>query len=275
MRLVPIAAASFAFAAASSLAQQPVAKPPAEVTLTRMECGTSRPPTDVNLRFSDTLAHPNLVLQLVFSCYLIKHGDDYMLWDTGFGPDSGATAPKVALADQLGKVGVKPEQVKFIGISHYHPDHTSGAPAFPGATLLIGKGDWDILTLPTPPQGVQTAPLKHWIGGGGKVVPIALDHDVFGDGTVTILATPGHTAGHHSVMVKLAKMGPVILSGDAVHFRENYEANGVPSFNVDRAQTLASLDRIRKLVANTKATFVIQHDPRDVSRLPAYPESAR
>ena len=274
MRIVPLAAVFCAgFFTLPTSAQPP--QPPAELTLTRMECGTSRPPADVNLRFSDTLAHPNLVLQLVFSCYLVKHGNDYMLWDTGFGPDSGATAPKVALADQLAKLGVKPEQVKFIGISHHHPDHTSGAAAFPGATLLIGKGDWDLLTSPAPPQGINTAPLRHWISGGGKVEPVPLDKDVFGDGTVTIIATPGHTAGHRSLLVKLPKTGPVILSGDAAHFRENYETNGVPSFNVDRSQTLASLDRIKKLVANLKATFVIQHDPRDVAKLPAYPDSAK
>ncbi len=270
MRISQLVAATLALAASlPTLAQQ--AAP--EVTLTRMECGTPRAPADVNLRFSDTLAHPNLVLQLVFSCYLIKHGDDYMLWDTGFGPEAGATAPKVALAEQLAKVGVKPEQVKFIGISHYHPDHTGGAAAFPSATLIIGKADWELLQ--NPPKGVNTAPLKHWLSGGGKVEPIALDHDVFGNGAVMILSTPGHTAGHHSAMVKLAKTGPVILSGDAAHFRENYEVNGVPTFNVDRSQTLASLDRIKKLVANAKATFIIQHDPRDVAKLPAYPESAK
>jgi N-acyl homoserine lactone hydrolase len=271
MRIVPLALAIATFCAFPASAQQPTP----EVTLTRMECGTPRAPADVNLRFSDTLSHPNLVLQLVFTCYLIKHGEEYMLWDTGFGPDSGATAPKVALADQLAKLGVKPEQVKYIGISHHHPDHTSGAAAFPNATLLIGKGDWDQLTSPTPPAGMNAAPLRHWISGGGKVEPVPLDKDVFGDGTVTILATPGHTAGHHSVMVKLAKTGTVILSGDAAHFRENYESNGVPSFNVDRAQTLASLDRIKKLIATTRGTFVIQHDPRDAAKLPAYPESAK
>jgi N-acyl homoserine lactone hydrolase len=70
-------------------------------------------------------------------------------------------------------------------------------------------------------------------------------------------------------------MGPVVLVGDAAHFQENYEGNGVPTFNHDRAQTLASLDRIKKIAANTKATVVLQHDPRDVSKLPVAPESAK
>ena len=264
-------AASLAAAfAAPAFAQSP------ELSLTRFECGTSRGPADVNTRFSDTWAYPGgLTLNLTFSCYLVKHGSDYMVWDTGFGPDAGATAPKSTLVEQLAKQGVKPEQVKFVGISHYHGDHIGQAHMFPAATLLIGKGDWDVLTAPKQPEGVNPAPLKHWISGGGKAEPVPLDKDVFGDGTVIMIATPGHTPGHHSLLVKLAKMGPVILSGDSAHFHENYEGNGVPTFNYDRAQTLASLDRIKKIVANSKATYVIQHDPRDVAKLPVAPESAK
>src|SRR5262249_38997676 len=89
------------------------------------------------------------------------------------------------------------------------------------------------------------------------------------------LYTPGHTPGHHSLLVKLPQTGPVVLSGDAAHFRENYDSDGVPAFNFDRAQTIASLERIKKIVANTKATFIIQHDARDVGKLPASPESAK
>ena len=269
MRFVrPLAAATLA-AATAAFGQAP------EMSLTRFECGTPRAPTELNQRFSDTYAYPGKTLQLVYSCYLIKHGSDYMIWDTGFGPDAGATAPKVSLPDQLAKVNVKPEQVKFIGISHYHGDHIGGAHAFPGATLLIGKGDWEALTAPKPPEGANPAPLKHWNGGGGKVEPVALDKDVFGDGTVMMLYTPGHTPGHHSLLVRLPQTGPVVLVGDAAHFHENYEGNGVPSFNFDRAQTLASLDRIKRIVAGAKATVVIQHDPRDVSKLPVAPDSAK
>jgi glyoxylase-like metal-dependent hydrolase (beta-lactamase superfamily II) len=98
---------------------------------------------------------------------------------------------------------------------------------------------------------------------------------VFGDGSVMMLYTPGHTPGHHSLLVKLPQMGAVILSGDLAHFRENYDTNGVPTFNTDRAQTLASLDRIKKIATAYKATFIIQHDARDIDKLPAFPASAK
>jgi len=266
---------SFAAASVAIAFTAPAAAQSPELTLTRFECGTPGQPTEVNQRFSDIYAYPGVKLQFVFSCYLVKHGDDYMIWDTGFGPDGGARAPKQTLTEQLAKLGVKPEQVKFVGISHYHGDHIGGAAQFPGATLLIGKGDWDILASPARPQGVDAKSVEHWISGGGKVEAVPLDKDVFGDGTVLMLYTPGHTPGHHSLLVKLPKTGPVLLTGDAAHFRENYDTDGVPSFNFDRAQTVASLERIKKLAANTKATVVIQHDARDVSKLPVAPESAK
>src|SRR5262245_38659439 len=125
-----------AFVAAAS-AQTP------EVTLTRIDCGTGAKPTNVNERFSDTFAYKDLNLVFTFSCYLIKHGDEYMVWDTGFTPGSNPNAPKVGIVERLKELKVTPDQVKYVGISHFHADHTSQLINFPKATLLIGKGDWD------------------------------------------------------------------------------------------------------------------------------------
>src|SRR5881398_1257740 len=138
-----------------------------EVTLTRFDCGTGQAPTEVNLRFSDTYAYGDLKLQLVFSCYLVKHGEEYLLWDTGQPMNAGAVAPKVSLVDLLGQLKLKPEQVKYVGISHYHGDHIGQVDSFPKATLLIGKGDWDALTSPKPAAGVNPAPFANWISGEG------------------------------------------------------------------------------------------------------------
>ena len=98
---------------------------------------------------------------------------------------------------------------------------------------------------------------------------------MFGDGSVIVLNTPGHTPGHHSVLVKLAQTGAVLITGDAVHFRENYDTGGVPWFNFDRAQSLASIERIKQIASNLKATLIIQHDARDIEKLPAFPASAK
>lgn len=263
-----------ALCATALMANQAWAQTP-DVSLTRLDCGTPGAPTAVNPRFSDTYAYGDLKLQFVFSCYLIKHGSDYLLWDTGHATTAPDVAPKVSLVDQLAKLELKPEQIKYVGISHYHGDHTGQAGSFPQSTLLIGKGDWEVVTNPAPPQGVNPAPLTNWIKGGGKVEPVPLDKDVFGDGSVMMLYTPGHTPGHHSLLVKLPQMGTVFITGDLAHFRENYDSNGVPTINTDRAQTLASLDRAKKIVANSKATVIIQHDARDIDKLPAFPTAAK
>jgi N-acyl homoserine lactone hydrolase len=246
----------------------------ADMTLTRLECGTPQAPTPVNQRFSDTYAYGDLRLQFVFSCYLIKHDNDYMLWDTGHSMAAPNVAPKESIVDQLARLGVKPEQVKYVGISHYHADHTGQVASFPKSTLLIGAREWDAITAPKPATGVNHAPFEGWKKGENKVEPLELDKDVFEDGSVIVLRTPGHTPGHQALLVKL-QSGAYILSGDAVHFQENYNAFGVPAFNYDRSQTVASMERIKQLAAAQKAQLIIQHDARDVAKLPAFPAGAK
>jgi len=106
------------------------------------------------------------------------------------------------------------------------------------------------------------------------IEPVVGDKDIFGDGSVVMIDLPGHTPGHHALLVKLAHTGYVLLSGDAAHFAENYASNGVPSFNSNRADTLASFDRFKKLAANLHATVIIQHEPADIAKLPAFPKAA-
>src|SRR3974390_1150151 len=140
-----------------------------EVSLTRLDCGIPAPPPAVNERFSDTYSYGDLKLQLVYSCYLIKHGDEYLLWDTGHAMTTPNVAPKTSLVDLRAQINLKPEQIKYVGISHYHGDHIGQVGSFPKATLLIGKGDWDVLTSPKPPENANPAPFANWIKGEGKV----------------------------------------------------------------------------------------------------------
>ena len=126
--LLALGVCANALITASASAQAP------EVTLTRLDCGTSAPPTEVNQRFSDTYSYPGVKLQLVFSCYLIKHGNEYMMWDTGHSMTIPNFAPKTSVVAQLAQVNVKPEQIKYVGISHYHADHTGQVGSFPNAT---------------------------------------------------------------------------------------------------------------------------------------------
>lgn len=266
--------------AAAWLALGGMQAPPAGVPLElwRLDCG-SVVIGDLDM-FSDTFLYVGQKKTLTDSCYLIRHGENYLLWDTGLpGELAGKTVSTDGMVltvgrtvvDQLRQIGVRPEQVNFVGISHRHDDHTGQAAGFPKATLLIGAEDFETIK-GRPDSAARFAP---WIKGGGKVEKIEGDHDVFGDGSVVMLDMPGHTEGHHSLLVRLPRTGPVLLTGDLYHFTENVRNRGVPSFNTDRAQTLASMDRFDRMARQLRARVVIQHEPADIAKLPAFPKSAQ
>jgi N-acyl homoserine lactone hydrolase len=243
-----------------------------EVSLTRLDCGTG---ANDPRRFTDSFAYTETTKPFTFSCYVIKHGANVMVWDTGYLPGSAPSATNKPLADLLGQININPDDVKFVGISHFHADHTGQLAALKNATLLIGKGDWDGIISAPPMGGANTKGFAEWVAEKRKVEALSADKDVFGDGSVMVLRAPGHTPGHSILLVRLKEMGAVILTGDAVHFYENLEFEGVPGFNFDRAQTIASIQRIKQIQKNLKATVIIQHDPRDIGKLPAFPAAAK
>jgi N-acyl homoserine lactone hydrolase len=254
----------------------PAAAQTADLSLTRLDCGTATI-KNFDAFFSD---RPGLYekgpREITDSCYLIRHGDQAMVWDTGLSAelkgkpkDMGDMVARMdrTLAEQLAQLGLKPQDVDIVGISHMHPDHTGQAAQFANAALLIGKADFD-----------QTAgkddPFGPWRGAGKKVTTVTADHDVFGDGSVVALHLPGHTPDHMALLVKLAS-GPVLLSGDLYHSLDARAKRGVPPFNTSRPQTLASMDRFEKLAKETGAKVIIQHEPRDIPKLPAFPQAAK
>ena len=251
--------------AAPAAAQSP------DLKMWRLDCGAIHV-SDFDA-FSDTYLYPGQPRQMTVSCYLIKHADQYLLWDTGVaGPEKDGiftVTLKQRLTDQLKQIGVSPNQVTKVGISHYHNDHSGQATDFPGATLLIGSRDWDAIK-GMPDRAARFTP---WLAGGSAVEAVARDKDVFGDGSVTILDMPGHTPGHKALLVRL-KSGPLLLSGDLYHAHEQVANRGVPRFNTSRADTLASFDRFQAIANNLKAKVVIQHEADDVGKLPAFPAFA-
>lgn len=245
----------------------------------RLDCGTVAA-NDLN-EFSDTQAYSGQRKTLVSSCYLIRHGDIYMLWDAGIPASLKGKLldPRQSMdftlantiPEQLAELGLSPDAIELLGISHYHSDHVGQAASFPRATLLIGEGDFDAVRSGSTRINLQA--FEPWTKRGGKVDPVTGDRDVFGDGTVTMIDLPGHTPGHHALLVRL-KSGTFLLSGDVTHFQENYDSNGVPTFNADRPNSLASLDRFKTLARNLGATVIIQHEAKDVAKLPAFPGAA-
>lgn len=212
------------------------------------------------------------------SCYLIKHAQGWLLWDTGLA-DSVAAMPEglrpsdpraitwhlpKKLAAQIDELGLSPSDIKFVAVSHGHPDHIGNVDMFPNSMLLVQKAEYE------SPNGssLRARPST-------TVTAFEGDRDVFGDGSVTIISTPGHTVGHQSLVVKLPRTGAVLLSGDAVHFKGNWDHRRVPSINFNAEQTAASMQRIANIMARDNAQLWINHDKaqRDGQKLsPAFYE---
>lgn len=194
------------------------------------------------------------------TCSLIRHGTQWLLWDTGY-PDALADKPMTnalgtatrarKLIAQLAEIGVKPDDIAYVAVSHTHGDHVGNVDLFPRATLLIQKAevDWAFAEGKTPPFR-KDRPMRELTG----------DLDIFGDGSAVILATPGHTPGHQSLLVHLPRTGWIVLTGDAAHFKDNWDNDRVPSMNTSADQTHASHARLAAIVAEKKAMLWINHD---------------
>ena len=219
-------------------------------------------------------------IDISVSCYLIRHGQEYFLWDTGISDEvasmSNGWLPtnnpatdihwtrRKTLLSQLKEIGVAPSDIRSIGISHTHPDHIGNIELFPRTTILIQKAEYDDYFAPghapvqTPSKATPTFSKDH------PVTLIQEDLDVFGDGSVMIFYTPGHTPGHDSLLVHLAKTGWVILTGDAIHLRGNWDNRRIPYFfrltGEQKLQTLTSMQRIADLMSFYHAQLWILHD---------------
>lgn len=279
MKKALIALVSLAALAACGQSGQQAEAP--AVQLYALDCG--RITVSDSAMFADNGALDGQARDLVDPCYLIRHPDGDLLWDTGL-PGGWADAPEGAvvrgvfsmrvptrLADQLAQLEMAPADIEFVSLSHSHFDHIGNAGLFTGATWLLDADEraWmfreeargeEEFALIAP---IENAPTRALEGDG--------DTDVFGDGSVVIVQAPGHTPGHDVLLVRLPNAGPVLLTGDMWHMAESREQRLVPVFNTDRAQTIASMDKVETLATETGARLIRQHVQEDFDSLPRFP----
>ena len=221
----------------------------------------------------------------VFSnnCYLIRHRTGWMLWDSG-NSDLIATMAKglvnprgtltaymsKPLAESLKEIGVAPEDIAHFAMSHSHGDHSGNAKLFARSTIYMQIAEYDAIYGPAP-QKLGIPPANFQNLRGARIVKLNGDHDVFGDGSVVIKPTPGHSPGHQSLFVRLPKTGPVLLSGDFVHLKSNWEARRVPSFNYDIEQSVRSMNEMDAFIKATGAQLWINHDSEQSRAIPKAP----
>ena len=217
-------------------------------------------------------------------CFLIAHPRGTMIWDTGEIADAQFKAPGPAtqgaftvakpLLPQLAEIGYTPRDITYLALSHYHGDHVANANLFAGSTWIVQKIERDAM-FAKPVPGVRGAPNRALYGELEKSKALLLnneDHDVFGDGTVIIKFTPGHTPGHQSLFLKLARTGPVLLSGDLYHYPEELKLKVVPSFDFNKEQTAKSRAMVEEFVSRNKAQLWIQHDAANGLKLGKSPQ---
>ena len=226
-------------------------------------------------------------IQFSSTCWLIRRGSEWLLWDTGV-PESALNDPKgwstlpslivyhldKTLTDQLATIGLKPINITYVALSHTHGDHIGNVSLFTDSTVLIQRAEYDWISSPDGPNDNvnQLKALARKLMGTPKHIKLLDgDTDVFGDGSVVLVSTPGHTPGSQSLMVHLKNSGFIILSGDVVHLEENFEKDTVPSLNTDKAASIASMERIKRMIATYKAKFFINHDKAETDKLKRIP----
>lgn len=292
MKRFTLLSACIAVAACSPQAEAPQAPPVAQeapatpaapaVKLYAMNCG-NLDFSDVDY-FADDGSMKGVARQFVDACYLIRHPQGDLVWDTGVPegiadmPDGvrpegfpvHITVPK-KLSAQLGELGLVPADIEYVSFSHMHFDHTGNGGLFAVSTWIVDADEHAAMFSDEARKGDDFARYAALEQAKTILIEGEASHDVFGDGSVVIFQTPGHTPGHTVLLVRTAHSGNVLLTGDMWHLAESRERRLVPSFNVDRVQTLASMDKVEALAKEHDARIIRQHVPEDFASLPAFP----
>ena len=270
---------------AAALAPRPTLAglaPAPKVTSPRLyvfDCGTLvyNKPEDYNLT-RDEVKDTNMGV----TCYLVVHPKGMLLYDTGLNDrlvgrplyenvlDGYAQIKFNTLSGQLADIGVAPAKIDYLVLSHYHWDHIGNAGDFAGSTWLVYEGDREQMfgkQARAYPWFSQYSALER-----SKTILLSGDHDVFGDGSVVVIATPGHTEGHCSLLVRLKNTGPIVLSGDLYHYPEERDLNRMPNEEKSTG-TAQSRRKVEDLVRQTGAQLWIGHSMelfRTVRKSPAW-----
>ncbi|HET9362390.1 MAG TPA: N-acyl homoserine lactonase family protein [Vicinamibacterales bacterium] len=213
--------------------------------------------------------------------YLIAHPKGTLMFDAGAVTDShfkgdgtpvteGVVSASRPLKPQLAAAGYAPAEVTYLAMSHYHSDHTANANDFAGATWIVQKAERDAMFADKPQGIIQPAHYSALRNAKTRVLDNQ-DLDVFGDGTVVVMSTPGHTPGHQVLFVRLAKRGPVLLAGDLYHYPEERTTGRIPTFEFNAEQSRASRQKVEAFVKQMKAELWIEHDIATHAKLPRAP----
>jgi len=263
--IVILLAACLAITASQAAQKHP--KAPKTLRLYIFDCGTIHTTTvDAYSLKKEEVGSTEMSIP----CVLVAHPKGTLMWDNGdipdgaFKPDggpavAGAVTQAQPLLPQLARVGYRPADITYLAMSHYHGDHMANANAFAGSIWLVRKAERERMFSDVPIPRSDAA--NYNLLKNSKTVIIDRDeYDVFGDARVIIKSAPGHTPGHQVLFLRLAKTGPVVLSGDLYHYPEERALNRLPVAEFNKEQTAASRAELEGFLQKTGAQLWIQHD---------------
>lgn len=224
--------------------------------------------------FSQDTTYTGQTKQFTDAYYVISHPKGNLMWDAGLpeslvipnpatpGDGTFTVQRPDSLVNQLKSIGFKIEDFKYFAMSHSHFDHTGHANYMKNATWLVQEKEYNSVA------GDSLAKKDPAVAALSNVKKLNGDYDVFGDGTVVIKYMPGHTVGHQVLYVEASGVeNPILLTGDLYHFEENRTNKGVPSFNYNVEQTLASMQKFEAFAKEKNAEVIIQHSPKAFKKL--------
>jgi N-acyl homoserine lactone hydrolase len=221
-------------------------------------------------------------VDFVNASYLIVHPRGTLMFDAGAVADShfksdgspvveGIVSATKPLLPQLAAAGYSPRDITYFALSHFHSDHTANANEFANATWIVQKAERDFMFADSPQGIIQPASYAALRDAKTKILDNE-DFDVFGDGSVVVMATPGHTPGHQVVAVKLANRGAVLLGGDLYHYPEERTTGRTPTFEFNAEQSKVSRERVERYLKDNNAVLWIEHDLATHAALPKSPQ---
>jgi glyoxylase-like metal-dependent hydrolase (beta-lactamase superfamily II) len=224
-------------------------------------------------------------IELPIPSYLIEHPKGRVLFDTGMHPDcqsdpAGRLGTRLAelfrfnyrageeVSARLAAFDRDAASIDLIVNSHFHFDHVGGNALVPNATMVVQRREWEAGM--DPDIAARRGFDRRDFDLGHKLRLVDGEHDLFGDGSVVLLPTYGHTPGHQSMRLRLAS-DDIVLAGDSCYFCRTLRERRLPRFAFDHAQMHAPPDRMAMIEAGGARIF-FGHDPEFWRTVPQAPE---
>lgn len=217
--------------------------------------------------------------ELAISAYLIVHPRGVLLFDSlgiadseripdGTGQVQTIVRPDTqlrhvtlgeSLQTQLESIGITADEVSYLAFSHLHWDHTANGNLFSQATWLVRPEEHTLMFSENPGGSARPGMYAALADSETRFIQTE-EYDVFGDGTIILKAAPGHSPGHQVLFVRLENTGPVVISGDLYHYREERSLGRLPLGDMSRERTRQSRLEVESFLMRQGAELWIQHD---------------